>query len=94
MPLNNGQATAKRSMLDAFKALQDCINYNLNCVKVATVLTFDPEKLEVSCRVNNKRLQQLKDDGNQVLRDYPIIYARVHFFGWGNIGKPRRRSEQ
>ena len=86
MPLNNGQATAKRSMLDAFRALQDCINYNLNCVKVATVLTFDPVKLEVSCRVNNKRLQQLKNDGNQVLRDYPIIYARAHFYGWGDVG--------
>lgn len=86
MPLNNGQATSTPTLLTAFKALEDCINYNMNCVKVATVVEFYPESLTVKCRVNNKRLLNLKDDGNQILQDYPDIYAKVHFFGWGNIG--------
>lgn len=86
MPLNNGQATSNVSLLNAFKALQDCINYNMNCVKVATVLAFDSEKMTVKCKVNNKRLIGLNDDGNQKLQEYPVIYAKVHFFGWGNIG--------
>ena len=86
MPLNNGQATTKPKLLDAFKALQDCINYNLNCVKVARVIEFNPTNLTVKCRVNNKRLVGLKEDGNQILKEYPVIYAKVHFFGWGNIG--------
>ncbi len=86
MPLNNGQLTNKPTLLNTLTALQDCINYNMNCVKVATVVSFDKEKLTVCCKVNNKRLQQLKKDGNQVLRDYPLIYAKVHFLGWGDIG--------
>lgn len=86
MPLNNGQATSTPTLLTAFKALEDCINYNMNCVKVATVVEFYPESLTVKCKVNNKRLLNLKDDGNQILQDYPDIYAKVHFFGWGDIG--------
>lgn len=86
MPINNGQATSTPTLLTAFKALEDCINYNMNCVKVATVVEFYRESLTVKCRVNNKRLLNLKDDGNQILQDYPDIYAKVHFFGWGNIG--------
>lgn len=86
MPLNNGQATSKPSMLNAFKALEDCINYNMNCVKVATVLSFDSDTLTAKCRINNKRLKGLQKDGNQILQDYPDIYAKVCFFGWGDIG--------
>lgn len=86
MPLNNGQATSKGSLLNAFKALEDCINYNLNCVKIATVTSFNASNMTACCRVNNKRLFQLKQDGNQVLKSYPDIYAKVHFFGWGDVG--------
>ena len=86
MPLNNGQATSKGTLLNAFKALEDCINYNMNCVKIATVVSFDKDKMTACCKVNNKRLYQLKQDGNQILKDYPLIYAKVHFFGWSDIG--------
>lgn len=85
MPINNGQATTTPTMLSAFKALEDCINYNMNCVKVATIVEFDENTLTAKCRVNNKRLLNLKDDGNQILQDYPDIYAKVCFFGWGDI---------
>lgn len=85
MPINNGQATTTPTMLSAFKALEDCINYNMNCVKVATIVEFDKNTLTAKCRVNNKRLLNLKDDGNQILQDYPDIYAKVCFFGWGDI---------
>lgn len=85
MPINNGQATTTPTMLSAFKALEDCINYNMNCVKVATIVEFDESTLTAKCRVNNKRLLNLKDDGNQILQDYPDIYAKVCFFGWGDI---------
>lgn len=86
MPLNNQNLTSKPSIINAFEALRENINYNLNCVKVAIVEDFDKDTLTVSCRVANKRLIGLKDDGNQILQDYPLIYAKVHFFGWGNVG--------
>lgn len=85
MPLNNGQSTTTPTILSAFKALEDCINYNMNCVKVATIVEFDENTLTAKCRVNNKRLLNLKDNGNQILQDYPDIYAKVCFFGWGDI---------
>lgn len=86
MPLNNGQATSKSTLLNAFEALKDCINYNMNCVKVATVVSFDETTLKAKCRVNNKRLKGLQSDGNQILTDYPYIIANVCFFGWGDVG--------
>lgn len=86
MPLNNQNLTNKTTLISALEALRENINYNLNCVKVAIVDTFYPENLTVSCKVANKRLLSLKDDGNQVLQDYPLIYAKVHYMGWGNTG--------
>lgn len=86
MPLDNQLLTNKASLYSLLNTLKDVINYNLNCVKIATVESFDSEKMTVCCRVNNKRLVQLKENGNQILRDYPQIYAKVHFFGWGDIG--------
>lgn len=86
MPLDNLQLRSKSTLYNLMEAVKDNINYNLNCIKVATVDTFYSDKLTVSCRINNKRLIKINDDGNQVLQDYPLIYAKVHFFGWGNIG--------
>jgi len=86
MPLNNQNLTSKTTLLNVLEALRENINYNLNCVKVATVDTFYPDDLTVSCIVANKRVTGLKDDGNQILQDYPLIYAKVHFLGWGEAG--------
>lgn len=86
MPLDNLQLRSKTTLYNVLDALKNNINYNLNCIKVATVDTFNPDELTVSCRINNKRLIKLNDDGNQVLQDYPLVYAKVHFFGWGDIG--------
>lgn len=86
MPRNNETLTNKPSLYSVLNTLKDCINYNLDCVKVATVLEFNPALMTVKCRVNSKRMVKLKQDGNQVLKSYPDIYAKCHFFGWGNIG--------
>ena len=86
MPLNNQGLSHKTTLYNVLQALKDTINYNMNCVKIATVISFDATTMTAKCRVNNKRLRQLKQDGNQVLENYPDIYAKVHFFGWGNIG--------
>lgn len=86
MPLNNQALSNNITMYSLLQALKDTINYNMNCVKVATVISFDKTTLTAKCRVNNKRLRQLKDDGNQVLENYPDIFAKVCFLGWGDIG--------
>lgn len=86
MPLNNQALSNNITMYSVLQALKDTINYNMNCVKVATVIEFNPKLMTVKCRVNNKRLRQLKTDGNQILENYPDIYAKAHFFGWGDVG--------
>ena len=86
MPLNNQALSNNITMYSVLQALKDTINYNMNCVKIATVIEYNPELMTAKCRVNNKRLRQLKQDGNQILEDYPDIFAKVHFFGWGDIG--------
>lgn len=86
MPLNNQELTNKTTLYQTLTTLKDLINYNMNCVKVATVLDFNPDLMQVKCRINNKRLRQLNKQGNQILEDYPDIYAKAHFFGWGDVG--------
>lgn len=86
MPLNNNLLSTKINLGHVLDSLRDNINYNLNCVKVATVESFNDENLTVCCKVANKRLRQIKDDGSQVLQDYPLIYAKVHYIGWGDVG--------
>lgn len=86
MPDNFNQLASKTTLYNVLEALKSNINYNLNCIKVATVDTFFPDNLTVSCKVANKRVLNIKSDGNQVLQDYPLIYAKVHYFGWGDVG--------
>ena len=86
MPLNNNLLSTNINLGHVLDALKDNINYNLNCVKVATVESFNPDDLTVCCKVANKRLMQINPDGSQILQDYPLIYAKVHYFGWGDVG--------
>ena len=86
MPLYNQELNHKTTVYSLLQTLKDTVNYNLNCIKIATVIEFNPTLMTVRCRINNKRLRQLKKDGNQVLEEYPDIYAKCHFFGWGGIG--------
>ena len=86
MPDNYNELTSKTTLFNVLEALRKNIIYNFNCVKVATVEQFYPDNLTVSCKVNNKIVLALKDDGNQILQDYPLIYAKVHFLGWGGVG--------
>ena len=86
MPLNNNLYSTNINLGHVLDSLRDNINYNLNAVKIATVESFNSNDLTVACRVANKRLRQLNSDGSQILQDYPLIYAKVHYFGWGDIG--------
>ena len=86
MPLNNNLFSTKINLGHVLDSLKDNINYNLNCVKVATVESFNPDDLTVCCKVANKRLRNIQADGSQILQDYPLIYAKVHYLGWGDVG--------
>ena len=84
--LHFNQNSTKKDLFSVLEALKNNLLYTINCVKVASVISFDENTMISCCQVKNKRLMALKDDGNQELRDYPLIYAKTYFFGWGDIG--------
>lgn len=86
MPEYFNQLTGKTNLFHVLEALKDNITYNFNCVKIATVEQFYPDNLTVSCKINNKVVLGIEKDGNQRLTDYPLIFAKVHFLGWGDVG--------
>lgn len=80
------QQTGKPDLFNVLEALKTNITYGLNCVKVASVVSFDADNMISCCQVKNKRLLNIKKDGNQELIDYPLIYAKTYFLGYGDIG--------
>lgn len=79
------QNASKKDLYSVLEALRNNILYTVNCIKVASVVSFDSTNMISCCQIKNKRLIGLKDDGNQELRDYPLIYAKTYFLGYGDI---------
>ena len=84
--LHFNQEANKTDLFNVLEALKNNILCTLNCVKVASVVSFDSETLISCCQIKGKRLMALKNDGNQELKDYPLIYAKTYFLGYGDIG--------
>lgn len=84
--LHFNQEASKTNLFNVLEALKNNIYCNINCVKVASVVSFDIDTLVSCCQIKGKRLLGLKKDGNQELTDYPLIYAKTYFLGYGDIG--------
>ena len=67
--------------------LERKIAYNeINCVRVAIVEEFNAENLTVKCKIANKMVLGIDESGVQITQDYPPIYAKVQYLGWGGVG--------
>lgn len=86
MSLNYNYALPNSDLTQLTTALKDNINRDMNCCKVAKIIEFYPENFTVKCRIMNKKLVGLNNDGTQILQDYPTVFARLHNIGYGNIG--------
>ena len=84
--LHFNQEANKTDLFNVLEALKNNILCTLNCVKVASIVSFDSETLVSCCQIKGKRLMALKNDGNQELKDYPLIYAKTYFLGYGDMG--------
>lgn len=84
--LHFNQEASKTGLFNVLEALKNNILCTLNCVKVASIVSFDNETLVSCCQIKGKRLMALKNDGNQELKDYPLIYAKTYFLGYGDTG--------
>jgi len=62
------------------------LKYKLNCVRIAIVDEYDAENRIAKVTIANKLVLEQTDNGAQVTQNYAPIYAKVLFFGWGDIG--------
>ena len=75
------------NLTNTLKTSQDYLLYNkLNCVRVGIVDEFYPNEKKVKVYIANKVTVGLNKDGTQIVEDYPPIFAKVHYLGWGDIG--------
>lgn len=86
MSLNYNYILPNSELTQLTNSLKENINKELNCCKVAKIIEFNPIDFTVKCKIMNKKLMGINKDGSQKLNDYPIVYARLHNIGYGNVG--------
>ena len=84
MTINYGETYNQPSILTLMQSLKDKMLYNdINCCRVAIVNEFYGESLQVKVNIANKMMVGLKEDGSQILQDYPPIIAKICYAGNG-----------
>lgn len=74
-------------LLTILKLFEEKISFNtLNCIRVGIVDEYNPETRIAKILIVNKMLIGQNADGSQVTQNYAPIYAKVWFFGWGDVG--------
>ena len=84
MTINYGETYNQPSVLTLMQSLKDKMLYNdINCCRVAIVNEFYGESLQAKVNIANKMMIGLKEDGSQILQDYPPIIAKICYAGNG-----------
>lgn len=74
-------------LMSTLKVFEDALKYNaINCCRVGIVEEYNAETRVAKVIIANKLTLSQNDDGSLVTQNYSPIYAKVLFFGWGNIG--------
>ena len=74
-------------LLTILKLFEEKISFNtLNCIRVGIVDEYNPDTRIAKILIANKMLIGQNADGSQVTQNYAPIYAKVWFFGWGDVG--------
>jgi len=74
-------------LMSVLISFEQMLKYNkINCVRVAIVDEYDKDNRVAKVTIANKLVIGQNDDGSQITQNYAPIYAKVLFFGWGDIG--------
>ena len=74
-------------LLSTLSIFEQALKYNkINCCRVGIVDEYDAENRIAKVTIANKLTLGQNDDGSLITQNYAPIYAKVLFFGWGNIG--------
>lgn len=83
---NFAQLSNKPDLTTVLKSSQEEISTKINCMKIAIVEEFNATTKIAKVRIANKVVTGLNKDGTQQLADYPPIFAKVYYMGWGSTG--------
>lgn len=84
MIINYGETYNQPNLLTLMQSLKDKMLYNdINCCRVAIVDEFYGDSLQTKVNIANKMMVGLKEDGSQILQDYPPIIAKICYAGNG-----------
>lgn len=87
MSLNYGNFLEEPNLTTTLESFEEFIKYSeINCVRVGIVDSYDENTRVAKVNISNKLTLGIKDDGTAITQNYAPIYAKVWFFGWGNIG--------
>lgn len=87
MSLNFNQLSSKIDFLQYSRSIEQVIKKTLNCCRIGIVEEFYADTLTAKIQIANKMLVGLNNDGTQIIKDYPPIFAKV-CFGNPNITEP------
>ena len=87
MNLNFNQLSNISDLFQLSNSIEQLIKSTLNCCRIGIVEEFNKDNLTVKVQIANKMLVGLNDDGSQILKDYPPIYAKVCYCN-PNITEP------
>lgn len=87
MSLNYGNFIEEPNLTTTLESFEEYLKYSeINCCRVGIVESYDPDTRVAKVNIANKLTLSLQDNGAPVTSDYSPIFAKVLFFGWGDIG--------
>lgn len=87
MTLNYNNLINEPNLISTLTSFQESLKYNeINCIRVGIIESYDENTRVAKVNIANKLTTGIKEDGTPIVQDYAPIYAKVLFFGWGDIG--------
>ncbi len=69
--------SAPADLIQTLKSNSESTAAKINCMRIGVVQEFYPENLTVQVKIADKKVIGLNPDGSQILKEYPLIYAKV-----------------
>lgn len=77
IPSKSNSITGNPNSIQILEGITQKTGYELNCMRVGIIEAFYPDDLTVDVRIANKKTIGLNIDGTPIIRDYPLIRAKV-----------------
>lgn len=87
MSLNYNNLIQNPDLTTTLTSFEEFLKYSeINCVRIGIVDSYDKDTRIAKVTIANKLTTGIKENGTPITQNYSPIYAKVLFFGWGDIG--------